>query len=266
MDKAKLIAFLGRVPVVSQGLRWWASRYREGSVVTVRSGLAKGLLWRRSHRYVNGYWTGQYELEVQHAIARHLSAGGVFFDIGANAGFFSLVAAKQVGPTGACISVDPDPFNADQIRELARLNATDHWTVHQKAVAEQRGTLRFVTAAPGDSTGHLLDAGAAATGERDNGDGGIDVEVTTLDDLYAAHGGPTLVKLDVEGAEVRALGGATRMIREARPHWLIELHADGLAVRTREILGAAGYRFTTIGGEPIPDSSPLGHHIVAVPA
>jgi FkbM family methyltransferase len=267
MDKAKLIEFLGRVPVVSHVLRWWASRYPEGSVVAVRSGLAEGLLWRRSHRYVNGYWTGQYELDVQHAIARHLGPGGVFFDIGANAGFFSLVATRQVGPTGACISVDPDPFNAAQIRELARLNATDHWTVHQKAVAEQRGMLRFVTAAPGDSTGHLIDAGSqAATGGRANDHGGIDVEVTTLGDLYAAHGRPTLVKLDVEGAEVRALEGAPRMIREARPHWLIELHADELAVRTREILGTAGYRFTTIAGEPIPDSRPLDHHVLAVPA
>jgi FkbM family methyltransferase len=264
MEKAQLIRFLGGVPVVSQALRWFASRFPEGSVVPIRSGLAQGLRWRRSHRYVNGYWTGQYELDVQHAVARHLGAGDVFFDVGANAGFFSLVAARIVGPTGACVSVDPDPFNAEQMRELARLNRIAHWTVHQRAVAEQPGRLRFAAPSPGSPTGRLVgDAGV------DGGDGhdaaGIDVEVTTLDALFAAQGRPKLVKLDVEGAEVRALAGAERLIREARPHWLIELHSDALAARVREILTAAGYRFTTIGGHPIPETRPLEHHVVAVP-
>jgi len=86
--KAKIISGAGKIPGGDKFLRAIARRYKEGSVVRIGAGEAKGLLWQRSHRYVNGYWLGIYELELQACIANELKAGDIFFDIGANAGFF----------------------------------------------------------------------------------------------------------------------------------------------------------------------------------
>src|SRR5882672_9992409 len=100
MITADLINGLGQLPGAGTLLRWWARRYREGSVVSIARGSAAGMKWRRHHRYVNGYWIGIYELPLQRAIARELESGNVFYDVGANAGFFSVLGATRVGQTG----------------------------------------------------------------------------------------------------------------------------------------------------------------------
>src|SRR5688572_6197279 len=91
MGVDKLLQVAGRIPGVSSTLRWWAGRYADGSVVRIRSGLAAGYRWKRYHRYVNGYWIGHYELPIQETLRRELAPGDKFYDVGANAGFFTLV-------------------------------------------------------------------------------------------------------------------------------------------------------------------------------
>jgi FkbM family methyltransferase len=255
MNKATLLKTLGNVPGVSHALRWMASRFPEGSVVPIRSGYAQGMLWKRSHRYVNGYWLGHFELEIQAAIARILSPGDFFLDVGANAGLLSLVALRKIGPHGKCVSLDPDPANCQNMAELARLNALTNWVIVQKAAAESPGKLRFATASAGNPTGHLAREGESANT--------FDVDVTTVDEISREHGAPRLVKVDVEGAEVRVLRGAAQTLREMRPALLIELHAPDLASAARDLLHDAGYRFYELSGQPIPDSTPLPHHVVA---
>jgi FkbM family methyltransferase len=255
MNKASFITALGKVPGLSGLLRRLASRYPEGSVVTIRSGFAQGMKWRRSHRYVNGYWLGHFESDVQAAVGRLLSPGDFFLDLGANAGFFSLVAHRRIGLTGKCVSVDPDPANCQNMAELAKLNNLTNWTILQRAVAEAAGKLRFAVAGPGSPTGHL--AGDDESGEVS------EVEVTTIDAICRQHGSPRLIKMDIEGAEVRALKGAMETLRDLRPAWLIELHSQELAQEIRKILGGAGYRFSTLAGEAIDDSRPLEHHVIA---
>jgi FkbM family methyltransferase len=257
MSRAKMIRMMGRVPGVGRALRWYANRYPEGSVVTIPSGFAQGMRWKRSHVYVNGYWVGQHELEVQAAIARLLSAGDGFIDLGANAGFFMLVGAKRIGPSGWCVAVDPDAFNCDYLRAQIELNDLKNCTVLQQAAADCAGMLKFVVVVPGDSTGHLAD---------DAGDQrSIDVQATTIDAICAAHPKPKLIKVDVEGAEVRVLRGATQTLKNTRPIWLMESHSEELGKEVRRILSAANYRFTTLAGEPLPPGELLPYHSIALP-
>src|SRR5581483_2433575 len=111
MNSARIIQGLGRVPILGSALRSLARRYREGSVVTIKHGEAAGFRWKRHHRYLNGYWIGQYELEIQAALKRELRAGDTFFDVGANAGFFTLLASRFVGTEGKCVAFDPLAMN-----------------------------------------------------------------------------------------------------------------------------------------------------------
>src|SRR5690349_4263474 len=97
--------------MVARYLRWRANRYKEGSIVRIKHGYAAGFLWVRSHRYVNGYWIGHYELSIQRAITTLLKQGDTFWDLGANAGFFTLVAARLVGFEGKCVAFEPEPIN-----------------------------------------------------------------------------------------------------------------------------------------------------------
>src|SRR5688572_31553432 len=114
---AKLIEFIGKVPLLGPALRRMAHRYPEASVVEIGSGLAAGYRWKRHHRYVNGYWLGHYELRIQEALRAYLKPGQTIFDVGANAGFFTLVAARLVGPGGKVVAFDPPPENQESIRE-----------------------------------------------------------------------------------------------------------------------------------------------------
>jgi FkbM family methyltransferase len=259
LSRAQLLRAVGKLPGASHALRWLASRYAEGSVVTIMSGHARGLKWRRSHRYVNGFWVGQHELELQDALARLVRPGDVFFDLGANAGFFSMIGARLVGAGGRCVAVDPDPANCQSMGWQRALNEFGgRWEIVRKAVDDSVGTRKFFAAAPGSDTGRLVADGEVAASH--------EVEATTIDALAREHGAPAVIKVDVEGAEVRALRGAAETLAKRRAAWVLELHSPELADEARRILAAAGYRFTTLAGATIADGQPLGYHAIALPA
>lgn len=258
MNRAELITFAGRVPFLRSLLRMVARQYAEGSVVEIKQGLAAGLRWKRHHRYVNGYWIGHYELPIQEALRRELTPGQTFFDVGANAGFFTLVAARLVGDQGKCVAFDPLPGNIESIREQVELNALSQCVVVADAVSACAGRATFSFASDGDSQGHL---GAS----RRPGEQAIEVKVTTLDLAMARHGAPHYVKLDVEGAEAQVLKGAARVLSVARPGWLIELHGPECARVVKEILSAHGYAFFDLNGRELPTEPELPHHFLAKP-
>jgi len=260
MDRAKVVDFIGRVPVLGSTLRKFARRYAEGSVVDVRSGVAAGLKWRRHHRYLNGYWVGHFEREIQDALKRELKPGDVVYDVGANAGFFTLIAARLVGPTGRVVAFDPAPENCQSIREQVELNGYAPFsTVVQNAVGGSAGKATFSFAASGSPMGHL---GGAEKGERS-----VEVGVTTVDDAVEAYGPPTFIKLDVEGAEGEVLAGARKLLVSgaARPTWLIELHGPQCEADVKRQLAAANYRFFDRHGNPVAPGADLPHHVIARP-
>jgi FkbM family methyltransferase len=255
MLKARAIRTVGRVPLLSKAARWYANRYPEGSVTTIRSGYAAGLQWRRHHRYVNGFWTGQFELPVQEALHRELKPGGIFYDVGANAGFFALVAWNLVGAAGRVVAIDPDPANIESIEEQFSLNRCENCRTIGVAVSDHDGVGQFSRSAPGCSKGRL---GANGEGET------FDVPLQTLDGISDLVGPANLIKLDVEGAEVAALQGAHRLLAEHSPKWLIEVHDDQCAAGVRQILTDHKYRMTTLDGAPVPPESVYPVHILAV--
>src|SRR6267142_6701409 len=96
--------------VPSQGMR----------TLRVRSGPGRGLLFELNPRWETATWDGSYELEIQWVLQERLKPGSVFYDVGANLGFYSLLAARQ----GAQVfAFEPDAQNAESLERHARLNS-----------------------------------------------------------------------------------------------------------------------------------------------
>lgn len=259
MDKAKLISLCGNVPVLGPSLRRIARRYPEGSVTTIRNGSLAGYRWKRSHRYVSGYWLGIYELPIQECLLRELKPGDVFYDIGANAGFFSLLASKCVGPTGNVFAFEPLPENIRFIQVQLELNAVENCTVVGSAVSDCETTVEF-SSGKDTSTAHIQD-------QRD-GEGEtalFSVRATSLNEFAKEARPPDFIKLDVEGAEVSALRGATRLFSaEKPPRLLIEFHSEQLKEVGCSLLMRFGYHFRSTMGHPL-DPVLAERHVLCLP-
>ena len=126
-------------------LRWW---YRRGSV-RVNAGLADGLRLPAahipvSHAHAGLLMSGLLELPVQEAMRRLLGPGDVFYDVGANVGFFALAGARQVGPAGAVYAFEPVAENAAAIRAATELNGLAQVEVIEQAAGRAAGSDRLL--------------------------------------------------------------------------------------------------------------------------
>jgi FkbM family methyltransferase len=261
----QLAYFVGRLPGLGRLLRWGVRRLGAGGVTTIRSGPAAGLRWTRHPAYVNGYWLGIYEPEIQDVLKRELRPGQVFYDVGAHAGFFSLVASRLVGPTGAVYAFEPIPANGAFAAEQVALNRLDHVSVIHSAVGGTCGTA-VMSRSPLTTTARLIDAGVP---HAPSADAGVSVPLITLDAFARDHRPPDFLKVDVEGAEGQVIAGAAELIRTRRPTFLIELHDPGPTREVLDALTAAGYGFSDLHGRPLDDVSLRAgrcEHVVARPA
>ncbi len=160
------------------------------------------------------YITGMSELPVQNEIARGLRPGGVFYDVGANVGFFSLIAGRLVGAQGQVCAFEPNPPNAAAIRDNAGLNGMTNVRVFEVAAGQDTKTAELWRT-DWDGGGVLSSSAVkpATTVDR------IVVQVVSLDHFILAEHlpPPTFVKIDVEGAELEALHGLRESILRWRP-------------------------------------------------
>jgi FkbM family methyltransferase len=185
----------------------------------------------------HGCWLGVFERAEQDVFARTVRSGDVVYDLGANVGFYTLLAAKLAGPTGRVVAFEPVPRNLGYLRRHLALNQCENVSVVAAAVSDRSGTARFR-----DGPAHTV--GTLARDER-----GYDVQVVALDD-YCAAPAPRVIKIDVEGAEADVLRGAARVLREARPIVLLSTHSTALRHECIGLLAEAGYGVVPMGGDP----------------
>lgn len=197
-------------------LKQTARRVRALRPVTIKGGLGEGL--RMDLRRASAWYArGTNEMPIQEAIGEHVRPGGVFFDIGANAGFFSLIAARLAGPRGKVVAFEPVPANAAAIRRNASLNRLANIVVVEAAVADHEGTAELrLDPHPG---GAVL---ASTTSRRDGPL--ITVPLVTIDGLVERREAPepTVIKVDVEGAEAAVLAGLARTAQRLKPVLICE--------------------------------------------
>lgn len=170
----------------------------------------------------------RYEPHVTAAIRQVLKPGMVFLDLGANVGYFSLMAAHLVGPGGRVIAFEPGTDNARLILMSALVNRFDHLDLYPSAVADSETTFLFDMMFGSNGTLSAEVARALSTEEITGLYYRTLVRTVRLDTVLRGLPRLDVVKMDIEGAEYRALAGARHLIDTHRPIIFSEFSPDGL--------------------------------------
>jgi hypothetical protein len=154
------------------------------------------------------FWLGLYEIELAPHVRELCTPGSTSFDLGSESGFYALVFARRGG--GRALAVEANPTTSERLR---------------RNVAANPGLAPLIEV--------LNTRVAMETSET----------TVSLDELAYRTGGfvPDLVKLDVEGFEVKAIRGAERLLSERMPHLIVETHDEDLDAACRELLEEHGY-------------------------
>lgn len=194
----------------------------------------------------HGYWLGSYEINKRMAFEREIPAGAVVYDVGANAGYFSLLAAVLVGSEGRVYAFEPLPRNVEFLNKHIQLNRLDNIAVIEAAVSDRSGEAAFDLGAS-TAMGHLADTGEIA------------VRMVSLDEMLQAGElePPDYVKVDVEGAEYDVLRGARDLLRQYHPILFLDTHQREAHRPTIALLKELGYEFSILDGKPLPETKEL---------
>ena len=157
-----------------------------------------------------GIRAGEYEPEIAALFRRFLRPGMNVLDLGANIGFFTLLAASLVGPDGQVHAVEPNPRNARLLEMSRRLNRFEQVRIWQVAAAAAHGLLVLSTSYSNGTTSRLPELVASLAAAQT-------VPALRLDALLPTELRIDFVKVDVEGAEYDALRGCEQIIQRHRP-------------------------------------------------
>jgi FkbM family methyltransferase len=213
------------------------------------------------------YWLGTYEPSLQSALRELIVPGSVVYDVGANIGYVSLLLAKAAGEAGRVFAFEALPANVERLRRNVALNKMElRVTVIAGVVTQAAGQVRFLVHTSGG-----MGKVQGSAGRQDRYQSEIIVDGLSLDEFVYGQGNlpPRAVKMDIEGGEVMALPGMRRVLAEARPLMLMELHGPESARAAWESLTAAGYRICWMqrGFPIVPSLEAMGWkaYIVARP-
>lgn len=216
--------------VCRAGRRWPSSRAVRSLAYHLREALARDgervvaelptgsqIVLDPSDRYhAQILFFGELEGETTALFRRVARRGWTVLDVGANSGYFSLLA-RDLGGTGSVVrSFEPNPQVVELLQETVRRNGVGI-AVEPKACGAEAGELPLHLGADSRNTGLATLSAAAA-----KGDSTVSVSVVSLDDYCDEHGlAPDLVKIDVEGFEDQVLAGMRSLLRRRVPRHIV---------------------------------------------
>lgn len=239
-----LIHSLRHVPVLGNLIHCLSHRLLsvdERLCVEVQAGPAQGIRLELNPRTGRAYLRGEPEIETPKVLAERLRPGMVFYDLGANIGFFSLLASRLVGASGRVFSFEPDAQVAIRLRRNIELNRFSNITVVEAGVWSASQNVRFV---PCDASSPEGGTGKFVAGEDQTV--GSHTRCIALDDFIRSSPPADAIKCDVEGAELEALRGARDLLRTQRPWIVCEMHSEANDRMAREFLGGLDYEVESL--------------------
>ncbi|GLZ41869.1 FkbM family methyltransferase [Actinokineospora sp. NBRC 105648] len=181
-----------------------------------------------------------YEHREAEVLAAALRPDGVFIDVGANVGWFSLLIGTH-RPDAVVWALEPVPATADLLAANLLAAGLPAVELIRLAAGPRRGSAEFTTHTD-SAYAHQTDLDAGRVPQVETG--AVRCEVVPLDELWAARGRPRVdaIKVDVEGAEPDVLRGATAILRRDMPLLVVEAPTAFAQDDLRARLGPLGYR------------------------
>ena len=194
----------------------------------------------------HGYWLGSYEIRKRQAFEALIVPKSVVYDIGANVGYFSLMAAVLAGPDGKVFAFEPLPRNISYLHKHIKLNKINNIQVIEAAVSQHEGESFFELGAS-TAMGHISENGE------------IKVRMVSLDAMLESGQlpPPDFMKVDVEGAEFDVLCGARILLETHRPVLFLDTHDRQAHQLTIGLLEVLGYQFKILDGKSISETKEL---------
>ena len=175
------------------------------------------------------YFQGHYELEITDLIKRTLKPGDTFVDIGANTGYYTVLASLLVGARGAVHSFEPIPYIFSEMQSNVSLNSLSNVFLNQVALCEDEIEVDIFLPVEGN-------IGSGSLVKQNHLPGtSIRVSATSLD-RYVSQAGIErirLIKMDIEGGEIAALKGMGEVLSSSSA-------PDVICEAVPELLAAAG--------------------------
>lgn len=236
-----------RIPGVAQLQRAIVSWTLDGKEFPhlVEAGPAKGITFQLRMPEDKGIWTGTYEAAFATCLAGAVKPGTVTYDIGSWHGFFAGVMAARGAK--AVHVFEPLPANMERVRQMVSLNPSKNINPHPYAVGD-RDTEMDLMVMPESSMAKLERSSFQAklsSAER------VRVRLRSIDSMIASGEiePPALMKIDVEGAELMVLQGASDTLRRHHPDIFAEIHSSALLAQCTSLLQSEGYAIVSLDEE-----------------
>jgi len=177
------------------------------------------------------------EIKIIKFLIKNFKDDDIFYDIGANYGFYTLLAQEFI-TKGEIHAFEPNPKIFKLLRENSRLDIYKNTFLNEMALSDKAGETEFfdreISGHSGSSSlvkhQHFLKYKV------------IKVRTTTLDDYISNHKPPTIMKIDVEGGESLVLKGGLELLKKYSPMIIMEFFPDDLHREAVNILFNSGYR------------------------
>lgn len=241
---------LRTLPLSYQQAEWWANVCKQWPAIfnepfCVKRTISSGLLMELGIIDVvqrTLLTEGKWDVDVEKLLRHYLKEGGVFLDIGANIGYFSLLASSLVGSSGKVIAIEPSLRALEIFTRNLRLNNYSNITLFSIGAGDISELKSLYLTTPNN-------IGASTLRKIEHPVGKENIPVMRVGDLLETYNiSPKVVKIDVEGAEFSVLKGMENILKEHHPVVICELveeYLQGFGVCMKDVLEwmeALGYR------------------------
>ncbi len=210
------------------------------------------------------FWPQLYDWREIEFLKSAVEPGGVFLDVGANIGYYTLMMSRHVGETGRVVAIEADPDTFKRLKENIALNGRGNVTALQVGVADKAGGFSFFRNTVGNRGGHSFvpQESEAQTATA------ITIDCHPLLDLLIEAGVQRVdaAKFDIEGMEYRVLSAflsqapvhlhPRSMVIEDHPDWHARMGGDAVALLQTygyEVISRHGLNvLLKKSGDPLP--------------
>lgn len=199
------------------------------------------------------FWAGRpWEENETLWFVQSIKPGDVVVDVGANVGYYTLIAGKLVGDTGRVYAFEPDPQGFELLRRNVQLNGLTNVVLEQKAASNETGTLKLFLAEENKGDHRVYNP----EGENRRS---VTVDAVRLDDYFEGREASVdFVKVDTQGAEYAILAGMQETLRtsddvvmavEYSPRHLAGFGASGIELL--HLVEGLGFSLYDLGLGPV---------------